>query len=173
MKRFFLFLVAVCLFSAAIHAPAAAQRSSNGSSFFIGGTGQLSYSGTFNFAFEPLFGYEFNDRWAAGTGIGFALSSSGGYNVIMGVVEPFVRFCVWHNNLVFIDLKATSAFGFDDDLLLCQIGIRPSLRFRLNEHCDVAADIGLFGAQYSIADDWQPAVGLGLVSAGLWFAYRF
>ena len=143
------------------------------SAFFIGGTGTIGYDGAFNFAFEPEIGYEFTDRWAIGTGIGVLLAASGGYTVAMGVAEPFVRLCAWHNELVFIDLKATAGIVFTDIMQVCQVGIRPSLRFRLSEHCDLAADIGLFGAQYTVDAGWQPALGITPTSAGIWVAYRF
>ena len=37
----------------------------------------------------------------------------------------------------------------------------------------MAADIGLFGAQYTYDGGWTPAIGITATSAGLWFAYRF
>ena len=145
----------------------------NEGAFFLGGSGSIGYVGAFNFALEPEIGYEFTDRWAIGTGIGVSVASGGGVTGVVGVVEPFVRLCAWHNELVFIDFKATAGIGFTDVLQLCQVGIRPSLRFRLSEHCDLAADIGLFGAQYTIAAGWQPAFGIAATSAGIWVAYRF
>lgn len=141
--------------------------------WFVGGTGAMGYSGVFNFAFEPIAGYEFTDRWAIGTGLGVIVAASGGYSSVMGIAEPFVRFCAWHNDIVFLDLKAMSGIGFTNELELCQVGIRPSLRFRFNEHWEMAADIGLFGAQYTPDSDWQPAIGVTATSAGLWLAYRF
>jgi hypothetical protein len=137
--------------------------------WFVGGTAAISYTDYFYLAIEPQFGYEFTDRWALGAGIGFGLADVD----IYGVAEPYVRFCAWHNDRIFIDLKATGALGFNDELIICQLGIRPSLRFRINDHWDIAADIGLFGAAYTAIDGWMPAVGINAASAGLWFAYRF
>ncbi|MBO4654480.1 MAG: hypothetical protein J5644_02920 [Bacteroidales bacterium] len=141
--------------------------------WFVGGTAGFGYTDNFTFSLEPQFGYEFTDKWAIGTGLGLALSSSEGYTVVLGVTEPFVRFCAWHNDRIFIDLKATAGIGFDDELELCQIGIRPSLRFRINDHWDIAADLGLFGAQYTYSNGWTPAIGISATSVGLWFNYRF
>lgn len=172
MKQIFIFLAAVFLATVALSDKAFAQNAQQGT-FFLGGSGQMGYGGVFNFSFEPIAGYEFNDRWAIGTGLGVVLSASGGYTAVLGIAEPFLRFCVWHNDLFFIDLKATGAVGFNYSLQLCQLGIRPSLRFRLSDHCDMAADIGLFGAQYTTSNGWQPAIGLTTTSIGLWFAYRF
>lgn len=141
--------------------------------WLVGGSAGIGYVDNFTFAFEPQFGYEFNDRFAIGSGIGLTLVDDEDYTDVVGVAEPFLRFCVWHNDRVFLDLKATAGFGFTDELLLCQVGIRPSLRFRINEHWDMSADLGLLGAQYSYSDGWRPAFGISAVSAGLWFAYRF
>ena len=84
-----------------------------------------------------------------------------------------MRICAWHNDIVFIDFKATAGVGFTSELQMCQVGVRPSLRVRLTEHCEMAADIGLFGAQYTYGGGWTPAIGVGATSAGLWFTYRF
>lgn len=140
---------------------------------FVGGTASIGYVDNFTFAFEPQFGYEFTDRWAIGTGIGLTLVSDEYYTSIVGIAEPFVRLCAWHNEKIFIDLKTTAGFGFTDELILCQVGIRPCLRFRINEHWDMSADLGLLGAQYTYSEGWRPAFGISAVSAGLWFAYRF
>lgn len=143
------------------------------SAFFLGFTGLIGYTTALNFGFEPLFGYEFTDRVAIGAGIGVILAAGRGIVIPMGVAEPFLRFCAWHNDIVFIDFKATGAFGFDKYLQTCQVGVRPSLRVRISEDCDLAADIGLFGAQYINGEGWSPAIGITATSAGLWFAYRF
>ena len=141
--------------------------------WFVGGTASIGYINYFTFSIEPQFGFELNDRLAIGTGVGLTLVDDEYCTDVVGIVEPFFRFCVWHNERFFIDLKATSGLGFTDELLLCQVGIRPSLRFRINEHWDMSADLGLLGAQYTYSDGWRPAFGISAVSAGLWFAYRF
>ena len=140
--------------------------------WFVGGTASIGYLNNFTFAVEPQFGYEFSDRFAMGTGIGLTLVDNG-YTTVCGIAEPFLRFCVWHNERLFIDLKATGGLGFTDELLLCQVGIRPCLRFRVNDHWDISADLGLLGAQYTYSDGWRPSFGISATSAGLWFAYRF
>ena len=140
--------------------------------WFVGATGSIGYVNSFTFGFEPQVGYEFTDRWAIGTGIGMSLSSSSGTTVVLGVAEPFVRFCAWHKDLFYIDISATGGFVFDDRLMVCQVGLRPGIRFRLNDHWDVAASLGLFGAQY-VPGRWSPAFGLSASSVGLYFNYLF
>lgn len=165
------------------------QKQPNKGTCFIGGTAAIGYSELFNIAIEPVIGYEFSDRVAVGTGIGMIASiyannsyslksprrakSYSNNSIVMGIVEPFVRICAWHNDIVFVDFKATTGIGFTSELELCQIGIRPSLRVRLTDHCEMSADIGLFGAQYTYNTGWTPALGISATSAGLWFTYRF
>lgn len=177
MKRIFIFLAAAMMAAGAMaedmQQTNQQTQAKTESAFFLGASGEIGYTGVFNFSFEPEIGYEFTDRWAIGTGIGMVVAANKKTSVVLGLAEPFVRFCAWHNDLVFIDLKATAGFGFNDELQLCQVGFRPSLRFRLSEHCDLAADIGLFGAQYTIADGWLPAIGISATAAGLCVAYRF
>ena len=140
--------------------------------WFVSGTTIISYLDNFTFGIEPQFGCELSERWAIGTGVGFTLVTDD-LTYVLGIAEPYIRFCAWHNERVFFDLKATAGFGFDKVLELCQVGIRPSLRFRLNEHWDMSADLGLFGAQFNYYEGWRPAFGINAASAGLWFAYRF
>ncbi|MBP5413236.1 MAG: hypothetical protein J6Y47_08290 [Bacteroidales bacterium] len=163
MKKFFI-LVSLLL---VVHLSTAQKT------WFVGGTTSIGYVDNFTFTFEPQFGYEFTDWFALGAGIGFGLTSNYNYTVILGVAEPFVRFCPWHNDRVFIDLKITGGFGFDRYLEFCQVGVGPCLRFRINEHWDMSADIGLLGAQYTSTGGWRPAFGISATSAGLWVAYRF
>lgn len=139
---------------------------------FIGATGTIGYTDYFTFGLEPVFGYEVNDWFAFGTGIGVVLGSEKRATAVMGIAEPFLRFCPWHNDLVYIDFKLTAGIGFTDYLQMVQVGIRPSLRFRLTPHCELAADIGLFGAQYQY-ERWKPSFGITASSAGIWCVYRF
>lgn len=148
------------------------QEEKDNGAFFIGATGMLGYTDYFSFALEPVFGYEVNDWFAFGSGIGVVLAFNDGKSAASGIAEPFFRFCAWHNKLVYIDFKLTAGLGFTKRLITAQVGVRPSLRFRLSPHCDLAADIGLFGAQYQYGD-WKPAVGITATAAGIWCVYRF
>ena len=139
--------------------------------WFTGGSANIGFRNYFVASGEVWVGYEFNDRWAIGTGIGFGVVANSDAKVF-SVIEPYGRFNAWNNNLVYFDIKAKAGFGLNDELIACQIGLTPSLRFRINEHWDVSADIGLFGAQYT-HEKWSPAVGISGTNTGLWIAYRF
>lgn len=172
MKKIITFLLlAVCISAFAEET----VQPSKQSAFFLGATGMVGYSDYFTMAIEPILGYEFNDWCAIGTGIGFVVAAEGNESSLSGVAEPFLRFTAWHNELVYIDFKVTAGLGFTNRLYMAQVGIRPSLRFRLSPHCDLAADIGLFGAQYQPKDKraWKPAIGITATAAGISCVYRF
>lgn len=88
--------------------------------WFVGGTAGIGYVNEFTFSIEPQFGYEFTERWAIGSGVGLVLNSSMGETFVFGVAEPYVRFCAWHNDRIFIDFKATAGLAFDNELEHCQ-----------------------------------------------------
>ncbi len=88
--------------------------------WFVGGTAGIGHVNEFTFSIEPQFGYEFTERWAIGSGVGLVLNSSMGETFVFGVAEPYVRFCAWHNDRIFIDFKATAGLAFDNELEHCQ-----------------------------------------------------
>lgn len=165
MKKLILLLTTMVAF-------ATTGKAQERGTFFVGGTAGIGYSDYFEFNLEPVFGYEIKDWVAVGTGIGMTVAAADVASTVIGIAEPFVRFTPWHNDLVYIDLKTTASLGFTNELLLAQIGVRPGIRFRVTPHCDVAADLGLFGAQYNYGD-WRPVFGINGTSVGLWVAYRF
>ena len=139
--------------------------------WFVGGTGLISYSNdTFSLGIEPEVGYEFTDWFAVGAGTGFVFSYDGD-GIILGIAETFARFTPWHNDLVYIDLKVGGDLAFDSLIESADIGIRPGVRFRINDHWEVSADLGLFGASYT--GYWTPSFGITGGAAGIWCAYRF
>ncbi len=109
------------------------SKAQNG--WFFGGSAGLGFRGYFMASGEAWVGYEFNDRVALGSGLGAVICAGrDDYFAITGIAEPFVRACVWHNESIFVDLYALGGFEFTDELKLCQVGLRPSLRFRVSEN---------------------------------------
>lgn len=127
------------------------------SQVFVGGTGGIGISDVFSMELKPMVGYQFNDRWAIGAGVGMGLLD----REISGILDPFVRFNCWNNGKVHFDLKARSEIWFGD-ISAMKVGIVPSLRVKLNDKWQLAGDIGLVGAQYA-NEDWTPAI---LVTGG-------
>lgn len=136
--------------------------------FVAGGTNLGYFKNNFQFALKPSVGYEFNDRWAAGLGVGMEVISSD----VMGYVEPYARFNFWKNDKVFIDVKGRAEILFQSDLVASQIGLTPSIRVKLNNHWQLYGDVGLFGVEY-YDGEWGPAFGVGSVGIATGVIYRF
>jgi hypothetical protein len=164
MKKIFIFAL---LLSASI-----ASNAQGG--WFFGGSAGLGFRGYFIGSGEVWVGYEFNDRVALGSGIGAVICAGrDNYFAVTGIAEPFVRACVWHNESIFVDLYALGSFEFTDELKLCQVGLRPSLRFRVSENVDMAVDLVVLGAQYSPEYGWSPSISLSSLNGGFRLAYHF
>lgn len=141
--------------------------------FDLGFTTSISYTDYFTLALEPTIGYEFNDFFAMGTGIGMGYNSQADKS--FGMVEPFLRFTPLHNDFFFLDLKTDACWGWtlgeENVFLMFRFGLNPSLRFRVSEHWDISTDIGVFGVQENWDRSWIPYIGIG--SLGVWATYRF
>lgn len=164
MKKILLF-IAVVFVSLSAHSE---------KKFCLGWTGSIQYTDYLGVSIEPTIGIEFNEYLALGTGVGGGLihNNNGNYGVFL--VEPFLRGTVWHNELLYVDLKAEAGWSWapslDNSLLLFQGGLIPSLRFRISEHWDFSADVGMFGAR-SNGEEFTPLIGI--TSFGVWATYRF
>ena len=136
--------------------------------FYLGGTGGFCYfSDMFQFKVLPSVGYEFNDRWAIGAGLGFLIKDDSAY-----VLNNYYgRFNCWNNGKLFVDAKAVTEFVFSNGGTAMNIGAVPSLRYKFTPHWQVAADVGLVGMQYD-GDDWSPAFGV-TANADLTIIYQF
>lgn len=136
--------------------------------FVSGGLNIGYYNQNFQLALKPSAGYEFNDRWAVGVGLGMGMVSSDVY----GYAQPYVRFNCWNNKRVFIDIKGSGEVLFKSKLKAAQIGLVPSVRFKINDHFQVYGDVGFAGAEY-YDGDWGPSFGVGSLGIGAGFIYRF
>ena len=164
MKKILLF---VLILSASI-------ASNAQSGWFIGGSAGIGYRNYFSFSAEVKVGYEFTDWFALGTGLGgVVLVGRDNFFAVTGIAEPFARFCVWHNESVYFDLHVLGGIEFTDELQFCQVGVRPSVRFRVSENVDMAADLVVLGAQYIPETGWCPSLSFSTLSGGLRLCYHF
>lgn len=144
------------------------------SGLFVGGSAGIGYRNFFVVSAEVRVGYEFNDRVAIGSGLGAVICAGrDDFFAVTGIAEPFVRVCVWHNDNIYWDLHALGSFEFTDKLLLCQVGVRPSIRFRVSENIDMAVDLIVLGAQYSPELGWSPSFRFSSMNGGMRFSYHF
>ena len=96
--------------------------------WFVGGTGGVGYFGNhFSLELAPMGGYEFNDRWAVGLGLGFGVAA-GDVSGSFGIIDPYVRFNCWNNGKLFVDVNAEADMRINDSALTAAVGLMPSLR---------------------------------------------
>lgn len=119
---------------------------------FVGGTAGIGISDVFSMEMKPMVGYQFNERWAIGTGIGMGILDKD----IAGIVDPFLRFNCWNNGKVHFDLKAKNEMWFGNFSAM-KVGIVPSFRVKLSDKLQLAGDVGLLGGQLS-DEDWTPVI---------------
>lgn len=142
---------------------------------YVGGSLTLAYVDHFKFDQHFYGGYEFNDKWAVGGGLGLDVSTFGnGHGVIGGFLGAYVRFTPWHNDLVFADIKWRTELLLQDavGVAAADIGFVGSLRFRINRHFDVFTDFIPVGVRYSGGDTY-PLIGILGNGCSLGVHYRF
>lgn len=136
--------------------------------WFVSGNAGIGYlADRFQLKLLPAAGYEFNDRWAVGFGLGMGVQR----DYVFGIVAPYVRFNCWNNGKLFVDVKAKADVAFND-AVVADIGFAPSLRFAINDHWQVGGDFGLIGAQ-DADGDWSPAFGFTASGVDVSVIYRF
>ena len=142
--------------------------------WFVGGTGGVGYFGDhFGLEVAPMAGYEFNDRWAVGLGVGAGFGCHNGDSWGYGIINPYGRFNCWNNEKLFIDVKGmVDARIRDNGGSVTSVGFVPSLRFAINEKWQMSADLGLVGVQIG-NDDVDPVFGFTGTSVGLSVIYKF
>ena len=140
--------------------------------WFVSGSAGIGYlNDEFQLLMKSSAGYEFNERWAAGLGVGVGVYGEDGN--VGAIFDPFVRFNCWNNSKFFVDAKAETEVWFGNGgTCYANIGFVPSLRYAINNHWQVAGDVGLIGAQY-IDDCWCPAFGFTSASVKMSVIYRF
>ena len=140
--------------------------------WFVGGTGGIGYFGDhFGLELAPQAGYEFNNRWAAGLGVGFGVSFGEDDNAGYGILDPFVRFNCWNNSKLFIDLKAEADMRLRSNMITT-VGFVPSLRYAFNDHWQLAVDAGLVGVRI-YNDNCDPYFGFTGRDVTLNLIYKF
>ena len=137
--------------------------------WFVSGSAAFGYlNDQFVLDLRPTAGYEINDRWAVGLGIGMGIRSRDAF----GVFDPYARFNCWNNSKFFVDVKGEAKFFFGSEWINANVGFVPSLRVAINDHWQVAGDFGLFGVQF-FEDFARPAFGFTTTGAEISAIYKF
>ena len=166
MKRFLLLVVVVLS-----TLTASAQ-------FYVGGSLGVWRNTTLEcteFEIAPGLGYEFNEKWAVGGEIGYALLS-GVYSKFE--LAPYARFSYYHNNLVklFLDMGfgvAANKPAHRDCSAGFQIGVQPGLAVMLNKHFSILAKVGFLGYDGEYSNMENSGFGFFLNGGNLTFGVEY
>lgn len=163
MKKLFFCLIALLTLSGAGNKLGAQTP-------YIGGSLTAYYVNSFALSASVLGGYEFNDTWAVGGGLGFDIAPSQA-----GQIALYARWTPWHNDFIFMDVKLrTESYFFSDIRFICaDAGLVGSLRFRASNHVDIFADIANLGARIYRGWDVMPMIGMFTDTARMGVLYRF
>lgn len=126
---------------------------------FIGGGISSAYSGKFSYQTTIHGGYAFNDKIAIMAMGGIAAAVTEGDGIVLGETGAYVRFTPWHNDFLFIDIKSRVELVFSDEIEGIDVGVVPSLRFRLSPTIELFTDVAFAGVRY-IYGYWMPCIGV-------------
>ena len=127
--------------------------------FYVGGNVALWHNDdadNTSFLIEPEFGYNFSERWAVGATLGFAHNSKEtvGFKNAFSFV-PYVRYSYYENKVVRLFLDGgigISSVKYDDNSEGgFELGIKPGLAIKLNNHFSLVAKCGFLGYR----DDYE------------------
>ncbi|MDD6210047.1 MAG: outer membrane beta-barrel protein [Bacteroidales bacterium] len=141
----------------------------NAQNFYLSGSLSLWHDGDADlttFQLVPDFGYNFNDKWAAGVELGYGhYKADGKANAF--AISPYARYTFFQKGMV--RLFAEGGVGFStykvkdggDATNGFSIGIKPGIFIDLTEHFSLIAKYGFLG----YCDDYA-MIGNGLQSIG-------
>ena len=147
-------------------------RNSSAQTPYIGGSLTAAYHEIFRLDTHFFGGYEFNDKWAIGGGLGLDIAAYDEDAAIGAFLGANVRFTPWHNNFLFTDIKFRTETIINEGIETADVGLCGSLRFRVSDHFDIFTDFVCLGARYE-NDDFSPLIGILGNGCTLGVHYRF
>lgn len=132
---------------------------------FVGGLFGVSYCEEFEMTVLPSAGYQFNDYFALGAGVGVTVVDEP-----YGVVNPFVSFTPCQNDRVAFDIVVQSEMIFIDGSLLSTSGVAPCLRMKLSDNLELLTDLGIFGIT-AYEGEVSPALAIKNLNVGATINY--
>ena len=149
-----------------------AARTSSAQTPYIGGSLTAAYHDIFRLDTHFLGGYEFNDKWAIGGGLGLDIAAYDEDAAAAAFLGANVRFTPWHNKVLFTDIKFRTETIINEGIESADIGLSGSLRFRVSDHFDIFTDFVSLGARYE-NDSFSPLIGIFGNGCTLGVHYRF
>lgn len=139
---------------------------------FIGGRFTLFFSDGLLYETTIHGGYEFNKRFAVMAMGGIGAAAQGYDDYVFGETGVYARLTAWYNNVLFLDFKPTVELVFRNYLSVMDIGIVPSLRFRVSPKWEVFTDVGAVGIRY-MDNEWIPRIGVNSMVTAIGVNFRF
>lgn len=147
---------------------------------YVGGSFSIWRASTENstsFMIAPEIGYNFNEKWALGAELGYSHDYLKGAYINSLAVAPYIRWSYYQNDIVRLFLDGTAAIGFNkvkdsDTTKFGQIGLRPGIAVKLNDHFSFIAKYGFLGYQKNVRSNGD-AFGLQLTSEDLSIGFHY
>lgn len=147
---------------------------------YVGGSLNVwrnSTDNTTSFKVAPEIGYNFNETWALGAELNYSHDYTGGLSTNAFSVAPYIRWSYYQNDAVRLFLDGTAAIGFNkvkdgDTSKAGQVGLRPGIAVKLNDHFSFIAKYGFLGYrrnQGTMGDSF----GLKLTSEDLSIGFHY
>lgn len=147
---------------------------------YVGGTLNVwrnSTENTTSFKIAPEIGYNINETWAVGAELGFAREYNNGMSVNAFSIAPYIRWSYYQNDVVRLFLDGTAGIGVvkvkdGDTSKIGEVGFRPGVAIKLNDHFSFIAKYGFLGYQRNV-NTAGDSFGLALSSEDLSIGFHY
>lgn len=135
------------------------------------------------FTVSPDFGCELNERWAIGGELVYAHNSSVDGNYVKNgfAIAPYGRFSFYQNKVVrlFLDMgvgfSTYKGVGQEDTEVGFEVGVKPGLAIKCNEHFSFVTKVGFVGFRDSYLASEKSGFGIDFngsnISIGIEYAF--
>lgn len=136
-----------------------------------------STGNTTSFKIAPEIGYNFNETWTLGAELDYSHNYDGGVTKNSVFVAPYIRWSYCETGAVRLFLDGTAAVGFvkvkdGDTSKAGQVGLRPGIAVKLNDHFSFIAKYGFLGYRRNI-NTLGDSFGLQLTSEDLSIGFHY
>lgn len=130
-----------------------------------------------SFEIAPEVGYNFNEKWAVGATLAFSYESINDNSGSLFLFAPYARYSFYENKLVRLFVDGGFAIGAldgdyeGDSSTAFEIGFKPGIAIKLNDHFSLVAKYGFLG--YGNENMSTSGVGLRLNSEDLSLGFHY
>ena len=147
---------------------------------YVGGSLNVwrnSTGNTTSFNVAPEIGYNFNETWALGAELNYSHEFVKHVTANSVTVAAYIRWSYYQNDAVRLFLDGTAAIGFvkikdGDTTKAGQIGLRPGIAVKLNDHFSFIAKYGFLGYRKNVNTSGD-SFGLMLTSEDLSIGFHY